>query len=309
MNDDHESRSRTVGAFCALGGFLMWGCFPLFWKSLHEIPALEAIMHRVVWSCVFLLPVVAWQNRLTELVTTFRSPRVLGLSVAKSLLLSANWLIYIWAVNRGMVVESSLGYFLVPLVNVAFGRLFQGERFTVMQRIAILFAMAGVGLLLFQVGHVPWVALGLAGTWSIYGLLKKRSALGPIVGLTVETLVLFLPCAAMLGYWAIEGKGGLGHTSALTQVLILSTGVVTAVPLVLFAKGAQSIRMTTLGLLQYITPTVQFLIGIFVYQEPFDAARLRAFVLIWIGLAIYSVDAVLAERARRASQTAAPEPA
>ncbi len=206
---------------------------------------------------------------------------------------------YIWAVNRGQVVESSLGYFLVPLVNALFGRLFLGERVSRLQGVSIVLAGIGVVLMLIRVGHVPWIAFGLASTWSIYGLLKKRSPLGPIVGLTVETLVFFLPCAGLLVWWAMNGGGGLGHADAWTHLLILLTGVVTAVPLVLFAKGAQSIRLMTLGLLQYITPTVQFLIGIFVYHEAFDSARLQSFAFIWIGLAVYSLDAVLAERARR----------
>ncbi|WP_404425957.1 EamA family transporter RarD [Nibricoccus sp. IMCC34717] len=278
---------------------MLWGCFPIFWKALHGISAFEAITHRIVWSCLFLLPVVWWQGSGRALVQAFRDPRVVGLSAFKGLLLSSNWLMYIWAVNRGQVVESSLGYFLVPLVNALFGRLFLGERVSRLQGVSIVLAGIGVVLMLIRVGHVPWIAFGLASTWSIYGLLKKRSPLGPIVGLTVETLVFFLPCAGLLVWWAMNGGGGLGHADAWTHLLILLTGVVTAVPLVLFAKGAQSIRLMTLGLLQYITPTVQFLIGIFVYHEAFDSARLQSFAFIWIGLAVYSLDAVLAERARR----------
>jgi chloramphenicol-sensitive protein RarD len=278
---------------------MIWGGFPVYWKALHAIPAYEVMTHRVVWSCLFLLPFVWWQGKMPELKVAFRSPRVLALSALKGALLSGNWLIYIWAVNRGQVIESSLGYFLVPLVNAAFGGLLFRERVTPLQALAIAAAALGVVLMLFRVGHVPWVALGLAGTWSIYGLLKKSSPLGPIVGLTVETLVLFLPCVAMLFLWTSRGGGGLGHADAITQLLILSAGIVTAVPLVLFAHGAQSIRLMTLGLLQYLTPTVQFLIGVFVYDEVFDRARLASFAVIWVGLGVYSLDAILAERTRR----------
>jgi chloramphenicol-sensitive protein RarD len=218
------------------------------------------------------------------------------LNLLSSVLLAANWTVYVWAVNRGQVIETSLGYFLVPLVNVLLGSLVLHERLRPLQWLSIGCAALGVGLMLFRVGHVPWVALTLAGTWASYGLLKKQSALGSIAGLTVETILLFPLAAALLLWWHHTGAGALGRVEVRTQAFILTAGVVTAVPLLLFAFGAQRIRLTTLGLLQYLAPTVQFLIGLFIYHETFDAARLQAFALIWAGLGLYSADSLWAQR-------------
>lgn len=298
MNSSTTPASRTWGALSAFTSFFIWGCFPLFWKQLHAIGAVEAIAHRVVWSLAFLVPVVLWQRKTADLLSVFRSRELWSTGVAASLLLAGNWLIYIWAVNHGMVVESSLGYFLVPLVNAVLGRVFLREHVRPLQWLAIVFAALGVGYMLLRLDHVPWVAFGLAATWSTYGLLKKRSKSGPVIGLTLETLVLIVPAGGLLLWLASQGEGGLGHADGLTQLFILLTGVVTAVPLLLFARGAQVIRFVTLGLLQYITPTVQFLIGVYVYDEPFDQQRLQAFALIWLGLALYSSEAVWHERRR-----------
>jgi chloramphenicol-sensitive protein RarD len=218
------------------------------------------------------------------------------LNLLSSVLLAANWTVFVWAVNAGHVIETSLGYFLVPLVNVALGSVLLHERLRPLQWVAITLAGIGVAVLLLRVGRVPWIALSLAGTWSGYGLLKKQSSLGPIAGLTVETILLFPIAAALLLWWHHTGAGALGRVDARTQAFILTAGVATAVPLVLFAHGAQRIRLTTIGLLQYLAPSVQFLIGLFVYRESFDAARLQAFALIWCGLVLYSGDGVWAQR-------------
>jgi chloramphenicol-sensitive protein RarD len=236
------------------------------------------------------------QKSFGELRPIFFDGRIFGLSLLSSALLAANWTIYVWAVNAGHIIETSLGYFLTPLCNVAVGRLAFGERLRMLQWFAIALAALGVGLLLVQVGAVPWIALSLAGTWTGYGVMKKKSALGPVAGLTGETLLL-LPFASALLLWrAHTGEGALGHVDLVRHILILSIGTITSVPLLLFAHGARRIRMTTLGLLQYIAPTVQFFIGLLVYREPFDSAQLQAFVLIWFGLALYSTDSFWAQR-------------
>ena len=263
---------------------------------MHEVSPFELIAHRSTWSLFFLLGVLAWQKDFRSLLPAFTSARLLGLNALSSVLLAANWTIYVWAVNAGHIIESSLGYFLTPLCNIAFGYLFLHERLRRLQWISIVLAALGVGLLLVGVGHTPWIALSLAGTWSCYGLLKKQSALGPIAGLTVETLVL-LPVAAGLLLWrAHTGEGALGHASATVQAYVLSAGVVTSIPLLLFAYGARRIPLTTLGLLQYLAPTVQFLIGLLVYREPFDAVRLQCYALIWAGLVLYSADSFWMQR-------------
>ncbi len=296
MSDATHSPHSARGALAATAAFLLWGLLPVYWKQLENISAFELIAHRVTWSLVFLLAVLGWRHSLGTLRPPFADARLFGLNLLSSVLLAANWTTYVWAVNAGHIIETSLGYFLTPLGNVALGYLLLHERPRPLQWAAIALATLGVGLLLLRVGHVPWIALTLAATWSAYGLLKKKSALGPLVGLTVEALVL-LPIAAALLLWrAHTGEGALGHAPAAQQALILCAGLVTAIPLLLFADGAQRIRMTTLGLLQYLAPTVQFLIGLLLYHEPFDANRLQAFALIWAGLAVYSADGFWVQR-------------
>lgn len=263
---------------------------------MAAVPAAELIAHRIVWSLVFLLGVVAWQRDFAALRPGLAGARALGLNLLAGVLLTLNWGVYVWGVNAGHVIETSLGYFLVPLLNVAVGALALHEKLRPAQWTAIGLAAAGVVLLVVRAGHIPWIALSIACTWTSYGLLKKKSALGPLAGLTVETLLLFPVAAAALLWWHFDGTGALGRIDARTQAFVLSAGVVTAVPLVLFAYGAQRIRLTTLGLLQYIAPSAQFLIGLFLYHEAFDAARLQAFALIWTGLAVYSADTFWAQR-------------
>jgi len=266
---------------------------------MQTVAAIELIAHRIVWSLLFLLGVIAVQKNFRQLRPAFVSGRIFGLNLLSSLLLATNWTVYVWAVNAGYVIESSLGYFLVPLVNVALGYLLLHERLRRLQWAAIACAAVGVSFLLFGVGRFPWIALTIAGTWAGYGLLKKKSALGSLAGLTVETLLLFPFAAAMLLWWNHTGQGALGRVDAWHEVLVLSVGVITAVPLLLFAYGAQRVRLTTLGLLQYLSPTVQFLIGLLVYHEAFDAGRLQAYALIWGGLVLYTADGFWAQRRMR----------
>jgi chloramphenicol-sensitive protein RarD len=285
-----SSAASGTGALSAATAFFIWGTVPIYWKQMQAVSATELIAHRLVWSLVFLLGVVAWQRDFRSLRPGLAGARPLGLNFLASVLLTVNWGVYVWAVNAGHVIETSLGYFLVPLCNVAVGSFFLHEKLRPFQWAAIGLAALGVLLLLVRVGHIPWIALSLAFTWTSYGLLKKKSELGPIPGLTVETLLLFPFAAGLLLWWHHTGEGALGRVDFRTHVFVLSVGLVTAVPLVLFAYGARRIRLTTLGLLQYIAPSVQFLIGLFVYREPFDAARLQAFAFIWIGLVVYSAD-------------------
>jgi chloramphenicol-sensitive protein RarD len=290
----HPDAAR--GALAAAGGFLFWGLVPVYWKQMQSVSAFELIAHRIVWSLVFLLGVIAWQGRFAGLWDSFRSRRLLGLNLLSSVLLTANWTVYVWAVNHGHVIESSLGYFLVPLVNVSLGFLLFHERLRPLQWLAIGCAALGVGLLLVRLGHAPWIGLSIAGTWAGYGLLKKKSALGAITGLTVETLLLFPLAAGALLWWHHTGAGALGRVDARLHLYVLSVGVITALPLLMFAYGAQRIRLTTLGLLQYLAPSAQFLIGLLVYHEPFDSDRLLAYGVIWGGLALYSADSFWAQR-------------
>lgn len=298
MTKTKPNRDVTRGALSAAAGFLFWGLVPVYWKQMQSVPAIELIAHRIVWSLILLVALLAWQKKLPELRPAFRSGRSVGLNLLSSVLLATNWTVYVWAVNAGHILEASLGYFLTPLGNVALGYLFLHERLRRMQWVAIALAGMGVICLLFGVRHVPWIALSLAATWSSYALLKKKSPLGPLAGLTVETLLLFPVAVSLLVWWHCTGQGALGRVDAWHHFLVLSVGVVTAVPLLLFAYGAQRIRLVTLGLLQYLAPTVQFLIGRWIYQEKFSPAQFQAYLLIWCGLVVYTADAFWVQRAR-----------
>ena len=271
---------------------------PVYWKALQDIAAVELITHRVVWSLVFLVGILLWQKKLGVLRAAFTSPRALALNALSSVLLTANWLTYVWGVNHGFIIECSLGYFLTPLCNVALGYLILHERPRPLQWAAIACAAVGVAVLLIKLGHFPWIAVVIAGTWATYGLLKKRSSLGSLAGLTAETLLLFPFAVAALVWWNHTGEGALGRVDAWSHALVLSAGVITAIPLLMFAYGAQRVRLTTLGLLQYLAPTVQFLLGLLVYHEAVDTGRWQAFAVIWAGLILYTADSFWVQRRR-----------
>ena len=292
----HSAASAKAGALAAAVCYFSWGLVPLYWKQLAGINPVELIAHRHVWSLVFVLALVAAQGTFGEVRAALATPRSLGLNFLSATLLTANWLLYVWGVNTGHVIECSLGYFLVPLVNVALGRWILHEHLRRLQWIAIACAAAGVALMVAQLGRPPWIALAIAGTWGAYGLLRKKSPLGSLIGLTVETLLLAPFAVGFLLWQHHTGAGALGRVDALTQVLVLSAGVITAVPLLLFAFGARRIRLSTMGLLQYLAPTVQFVLGVWVYHEPFSRERIAGFALIWLGLALYTADNLWAQR-------------
>ncbi len=281
------------GMVYAAGAYICWGLLPIFWKSLHHVPALEILAHRMVWSLVFVLVLLAVQGHWRWLLPVFQNMRVLLMFTTTALLLSLNWFIYIWAVNAGYIVETSLGYFINPLVNVVLGVCFLKERFRRWQGVAIAVAVAGVLYLTLHYGSLPWIALTLAGSFGLYGLLRKTAVLNSLEGLTLETLVLFPPALAYLLYVAWTGQGAFGHTDLLTHTLLIAAGIATALPLLLFASGARRITLTLTGILQYIAPTMQFLLGVFVYGEPLTSARLVGFSLIWLALAIYTLEGLL----------------
>lgn len=281
------------GVFYGVGAYLLWGLLPIFWKSLHHVPALEILAHRMVWSLAFVVVLLAAQGHWRWLVPVLKNGRVLLTFTVSALLLSLNWFIYIWAVNAGHVVETSLGYFINPLLSVLLGTLFLKERLRPGQIAAIVVAVIGVLYLTLHYGSLPWIALTLAGSFGVYGLLRKTAALNSLEGLTLETLVLFLPALAYLVYLELVGTAAFGHVSLSTTLLLIAGGVATALPLLLFASGARRITLTLMGILQYIAPTMQFLIGVFLYHEPLDSDRLIGFSLIWLALAIYSLEGIL----------------
>jgi chloramphenicol-sensitive protein RarD len=284
------------GVLYAALAYIAWGLFPIFFKQLSNVNAFEVVMHRMVWSLVFLIGVLAVLRRWAWLRDVARQPRVLAAFAASALLLSANWSVYVWAVQNAHLVDASLGYFILPLVNVAFGFAFLQERPRPVQWLAVVVAAAGVVWLTVQAGRLPWVALVLAISFGIYGLLRKVASLGALEGLTLETMLLAPFALGLLGWWTWHGQGALVQGSASTMGWLLLGGPLTAIPLLLFAAGARRIPLATLGILQYISPSLQMLLGVWLYGEAFDPARAIGFYLIWLALVIYTLDSLWSGR-------------
>jgi len=286
----------NTGVLYAALAYTAWGLFPVFFKQLGNVNAFEVVLHRMVWSLVFLMGVLVVLRRWTWLREVARQPRVLAAFALSAVLLSANWSVYVWAVQNAHVVDASLGYFILPLVNVAFGFAFLHERPRPVQWLAVAMAAAGVVWLTLQAGRLPWVALVLAATFGVYGLLRKVATLGALEGLTLETLLLAPFAVGLLAWWAWHGQGALVQGNASTLGWLLLAGPLTAIPLLLFAAGARRIPMATLGILQYISPSLQMLLGVWLYGEPFDPARALGFYLIWLALVVYSLDGLWRSR-------------
>ena len=280
----------STGAIYAALAFAAWGIFPLYFRQIAHVPSGEILIHRIVWSLVFVLIVLSLRRQWGWLKPVLRQPKVLAAFTASALLLSVNWLTYIWAVNNGHVIDASLGYFINPLVNVLLGYTVLHERLRRMQWIALGLAAGGVLWLTIQAGHLPWIALALAGSFGLYGLLRKVATLGALEGLTLETLLLAPIAAIVLGLWMFNGSSTFPAADASTNAWLIAAGPITAIPLLLFAAGARRISLTTLGLLQYIGPTLQLALGLWLFHEPFSAARLLGFGLIWLALAVYSAE-------------------
>jgi len=281
------------GILYASLAFLCWGLFPLYFRTLDEVPPLQILAHRMLWSLAFLL-IVLLLRRQWGWLRTVRQPRVFWSFVASALLLSANWLTYIWAVKNNHVIEASLGYFINPLVNIMLGYVILKERMRPAQWAAIAMAASGVLWLTVQAGSVPWIALMLALSFGAYGLLRKTAALGALEGLSFETIVLF-PIAAVYVTWlTLQGQNVFLTTgSDTTRWLLIMAGPFTAVPLLLFATGARKIPLSILGLLQYISPTLQFLLGVMLFKEAFTLDRLVGFMLIWGALILFAGEGLL----------------
>ena len=280
------------GILYATSAYLLWGLLPIYWKALHIVPAAEILGHRMVWSLFVVVVLLAWKRHWGWVKTAVSTPRILLSFIGSGLLLGANWLTYIWAVNAGFVVETSLGYFVNPLVNVVMGVLFFRERLRVGQWTAVFIAFVGVLFLTLGYGQLPWIALTLALTFSFYGVMSKKAPLNSLEGLSLETAVLFPFAFGYLLYLQVSGQAMFAHAGWVTTLLLVLAGAVTAVPLLLFAAGARRIHFSTVGLLQYIAPTMQFSLGVFLYHEPFTTQRLIGFSVIWLALLLYSVDGV-----------------
>ncbi|MFM8766999.1 MAG: EamA family transporter RarD [Rubrivivax sp.] len=279
------------GALYALLAFGIWGLYPLYLRELASVSSLEIALHRSAWSLVFLLAVLAVLRRWAWVGPQLKSPRQMLMPLASGLLLALNWLLYVYAVQSAQVVEASLGYFINPLISVCLGVLVLRERLNPVQWVAVAFAAAGVLWLTWHTGRLPWLGLALAVTFAVYGLLRKTSALGPLEGLTLETLLIAPLVLPWLGLITWSGQGALATGSSTLVFWLVMAGPLTAVPLMLFAAAARRLKLATVGLFQYLSPSLQLAIGVAVFGEPFDAQRLAGFILIWSGLAVYTAHA------------------
>jgi chloramphenicol-sensitive protein RarD len=286
----HEARARRAGVLEAVAAFVMWGMFPLYWKQLAAVPAVEVVAHRTTWGLLSIALWVTWRRRWPAVLEAAGRARTLAVLAATAALIGTNWLLYVWAVTHGHIVETSLGYFINPLVNVLLGVLVLRERLSRLQTVAVALAGGGVAILTFGHGRFPWIALALAVTFALYALARKTVAADAATGLLVETAILTPIAGGYLAVLAARGSGALGHSGATVNSFLLLAGAVTAVPLVLFAEGARRLPLSTIGMIQYISPSCQFLLAVLLYREPFTPAHATTFACIWAALALLAWD-------------------
>jgi chloramphenicol-sensitive protein RarD len=284
------------GILYGLSSYLMWGVFPVYFKLLYDVPPLQILGHRVAWSLVLLALVISLRREWPQMRQALRSRRTLTIYTLAALLLSANWLIYIWAVQQGHIVETSLGYFTNPLMSVLLGVIFLRERLRPVQWLPVGLAAFGVIYLTIQFGSLPWIALALAFTFGMYGFVKKLAPLNSLHSLTLETGLLFVPAVVFLGFVQTTGEGAFAQDGWSITLLLAAAGVITAVPLLLFGAAARLVPLSTMGILQYVAPTCQFLIGVFLYREGFDLHRLIGFLFIWAALLIFTAESLWTQR-------------
>jgi chloramphenicol-sensitive protein RarD len=292
-----ESRS---GVLSAIAAFILWGLLPVFWKSLHFLAPVSIIAHRTLWALVLLLPLLAWHRQLPVVGRGLASWRGAGWLLLSGGLLASNWLLYVWATLNGRILEGALGYYLNPFLNMLFGAWFFGERQSRRQLVAVGVALAGVACQFPAVKGVPWVALVLALTFALYAVVRKKAPLGALAGLTAETS-LIAPLALGWLLWQDHQGADVFGGSGIHALLIVATGLATAIPLLCFGHAARTLPLTTLGILQFIAPTLQFLVGWGFYGEPMNALRLVSFGLIWTAVAIYAADALSRRNAKPAA--------
>jgi chloramphenicol-sensitive protein RarD len=286
---------NKTGLLFGVSAYVLWGVFPLYWPLLEPASALEIVSHRAVWTLVFCVIILAITKSLKNTLVTLRRPKVVATLFLTTILVSINWLIYIWATNNGHVVETSLGYYINPLAMITFGVIVLKEKMRKLQWLAISIATVGVLVLTIDYGRLPWIAFLIALSWGSYGIIKKQLGLGALDGLAIETLIAALPYLLYLLYLGNKGSGQFGHTTGLT-LLLISAGAVTAIPLLLFNGATTRLPLTTIGLLQYITPTLTFCIGVWVRHEDMSAARWAGFVIIWVALSVLALDLLKSSR-------------
>ena len=289
-----QNTEAQIGIGYALLAFSAWGFIPIYWKLLNTVPSLEILTHRMVWSVFFLLVLLAVQKRLGEFRELFHSPKYIFMLLGTATLLGANWFVYIYGVNTNQVIETSLGYFISPLLVILLGAVFLRERLNIWQVVAVGFAALGVLNFIWNFGSLPWIALSLAFTFSFYGLFRKMTPVKPLVGLLMETALLTPLAVVLIAFWEIDGTGHFG-TTWMTDFLLFGGGVVTSLPLLWFINAGKSLRYSTIGFIQYLTPSIQLLIGVYLFHEPFTPTHSITFGLIWAGLVIFSINSLFVQ--------------
>jgi chloramphenicol-sensitive protein RarD len=296
------ARLSSRGLAATTAAFVIWGLFPIYLHPLYEVSAIQVVAHRVTWSCLFILTWLVARGELGRLTATVTSPALLGRLTVTALLVSCNWLVYVWSVTHEHIVDTSLGYYINPLMNVVLGVFVLKERLNRAQWVAVALASAAVLYLAILAGRPPWIALTLAVSFSLYGLLRKVISVDALPGLATETLVLLPLALAYLVWCQASGTGALTNSGPAIAALLVGSGLVTAVPLFLFAYGARALPYSTVGVLQYIAPSLQLVCGVYLFHESFGATRAAGFALIWLALLIYAADGLW--RTRRAWRTA-----
>jgi chloramphenicol-sensitive protein RarD len=285
------------GIWYGIGAYALWGFFPIYWKFLHQVSALQVIGHRIAWSFLLLAVYILITRQWHDFRAVAFQWKTIGIYSIAAVLLSLNWLIYVWGVNSGFIVETSLGYFINPLLSVLLGVIFLRERLRLTQWLPVALATIGVIYLTIVYGRPPWIALSLAFTFGFYGFVKKLSPLGSLYGLTLETGIVFPLALIYLAFVGLNGSGAFLHDGPLIDIFLAGAGFVTTIPLLMFASAAKQIPLTVVGLLQYIAPTLQFLIGVYIYKESFNFSQLIGFAFVWIALIIFAVENYAAHRA------------
>ncbi len=306
MSTNTSPASSPTGIAAAVAAFLLWGVLPIYWKALLAVESPEILCHRIVWSAVFTALVLLAAGRFHEVRVALASAKSVSMLLLSSVLVSINWGVYIWAVNHEHVVEASMGYYITPLVNVLLGLMFLKDRLRRLQWIAVGFALAGVVVMVADFGKLPWIALTLAFSFGLYGLVRKVAAVQPVPGLFLETLLLSLPAGAYILWQESHGAGGLVTGDTMQIILLIGAGAVTSIPLLLFTFGARRLTLPTIGIAQYLAPTCMFLLGVFLYHEPFGATKLITFAFIWTGVAVYVADGLIQQRTVRRLRQAIP---
>ncbi|MGY1591162.1 EamA family transporter RarD [Geodermatophilus sp. SYSU D00708] len=300
---------RRAGVASGLAAYGLWGLFPLYFPLLEPAGGVEIVAHRVVWSLLFVAVLLTAVRRWGQVRAVFADRRALLVLLGAAVLIAVNWLVFVLAVNSGHVVETSLGYFINPLVSVLLGVVVFAERLRVLQWVAVGIAAGAVAVLTVDYGRPPWIALTLAATFGLYGLMKKVVRVEAAPGLFVETALVAVPALVLLVVLQVRGDGTFGSAGVGHSLLLVSSGIATAIPLLLFAAATRRVPLSTVGLLQYVTPLMQLAIGVFVYREPMPPARLAGFVIVWIALAVFTVDSLRQARAGARRRTAAEAPA